>query len=346
MIGKAITGKGFSGCISYCLEDKKMSHDKDLVLMRNRAEVLLFNKCFGNKKELVQQFNEVRKLNPKQSRPVFHFTLSMAPGEVLSRAQLIQVVKDCSEEFGFSDNQFLAVEHKDTRHQHIHIVANRIGFTGRTNVSDSNSYKRMAEVCRKMEQKFKLQQVLSPRRFLSKDQQLLPRNDQRRDQIKAQLQQILRSSKTMDSFLQKVKAQGFEVIKGRGISFIDNSGVKIKGSNMGLSLSTIEKLLQKNQTQYLTRDREKGNKIGLETRLANAWRLTVPSSPYKRSPQESAFISAFIQSVKQVAENTADLMADLYKVQYPNPEDYAISEVEREYYRNIRKKKKKRGYRL
>lgn len=144
MIGKAITGKGFSGCISYCLEDKKMSHDKDPMLMRNRAEVLLFNKCFGNKKELVQQFNEVRKLNPKQSRPVFHFTLSMAPGEVLSRAQLIQVVRDCSEEFGFSDNQFLAVEHKDTQHQHIHIVANRIGFTGRTNVSDSNSYKRMA----------------------------------------------------------------------------------------------------------------------------------------------------------------------------------------------------------
>ncbi|GAB3416331.1 relaxase/mobilization nuclease domain-containing protein [Niabella aquatica] len=344
MIGKAITGKGFGGCISYCLEDKKMSHDKDQAVVQNRAEILLFNKCFGNKKELVQQFNEVRKLNPKQSKPVFHFTLSFAPGEKLTRAQLIHIAQDCAEDFGFANNQFLAVEHKDTQHQHIHIVANRIGFTGRTNVSDSNSYKRMAQFCRKMEQKYQLQQVLSPRRFLSKDQQLLPRNDQRKEQLKTQLKQILQSSKTMESFQQKARKLGFEIIKGRGISFIDKAGVKIKGSAMGLSLSTIEKQLQKNQTQYLTRNLQEG--IGPETRFANTWQRTISFSPYKRNPQESDFISAFIQSIKQAVENTADLAADLYKVHYPSPGDYATSQIEREYYRNIRKKKKKRGYGL
>lgn len=246
MIGKAITGKGFAGCIRYCLEDKKMKEDKGQLLMQNRAEVLLFNKCFGDKKELVQQFNEVRKLNPKQSKPVFHFTLSMAPGEQLTRAQLIHIAQDCAEDFGFADNQFLAVEHKDTQHQHIHIVANRIGYAGKTNVSDSNSYKRMAEFCRKMEQKYQLQRVLSPRRFLSKELQLLPRNDQRKNQIKTQLREILQSSKTMESFQQKVRGQGFEIIKGRGISFIDKKGVKIKGSDLGLSLQTIEKQIEKN----------------------------------------------------------------------------------------------------
>ena len=254
MIGKAITGKGFGGCISYCLEDKKMSQDKDQALMQNRAEILLFNKCFGNKKELVQQFNEVRKLNPKQSRPVFHFTLSMAPEEVLSRAQLIQVVRDCSEEFRFSDNQFLAVEHKDTQHQHIHIVANRIGFAGRTNVSDSNSYKRMAQFCRKMEQKYQLQQVLSPRRFLPKQQQQLPRNDKRKEDMKTRLKQVLHASKTFEGFSEKVKQQGIDIIKGRGIAFMDNKGVKIKGSDMGLSLQTIQKQIEKNN--LLTQQRQ------------------------------------------------------------------------------------------
>ncbi len=269
MIGKAITGKGFGGCISYCLEDKKMSQDKDQALMQNRAEILLFNKCFGNKKELVQQFNEVRKLNPKQSRPVFHFTLSMAPEEVLSRAQLIQVVRDCSEEFGFSDNQFLAVEHKDTQHQHIHIVANRIGFAGRTNVSDSNSYKRMALFCRKMEQKYQLQQVLSPRRFLPKQQQQLPRSDQRKEDMKKQLKQILYASKTFEGFEQKVKQQGIDIIKGRGIAFMDNKGVKIKGSDMSLSLQTIEKQIERNNRQTwlkkneFSRNKQRENTLGL-----------------------------------------------------------------------------------
>lgn len=246
MIGKVITGKGFAGCIGYCLEDKKMKMDKDQTQMQNRAEVLLFNKCFGNKRELVRQFTEVRRLNPNQSKPVFHLTLSMASDEQLTSPQLIQMAGDCAEEFGFKDNQFIVVEHKDTERQHIHIVANRIGYAGKTNVSDSNSYKRMAEFCRKMEQKFKLQQVLSPRRFLSKDQQLLPRHDQRKDQIKAQLREILQSSKTIESFQQKVKEQGFEIIKGRGISFIDEKGVKIKGSVMGLSLQTIERQIEKN----------------------------------------------------------------------------------------------------
>lgn len=246
MIGKIVIGKGFGGCIGYCLEDKKMRADKDQTLMHNRAEVLLYNKCFGNRKELVQQFNEVRRLNDKQSKPVFHCTLSLAKGEQLNQSQLIQIARDCAEDFGFADNQFLVVEHKDTQHQHIHIVANRIGYAGKTNVSDSNNYKRMAEFCRKMEKKYQLQQVLSPRRFLSKEQQLIPRNDTRKDHIKTQLQEVLRSSKTLESFQQKVKEKGFEIIKGRGIAFIDNKGVKIKGSDVGLSLQTIEKQIEKN----------------------------------------------------------------------------------------------------
>lgn len=260
MIGKAITGKGFGGCISYCLEDKKMKQDKDQAPMPNRAEILLFNKCFGNKRELVQQFNEVRKLNPKQSKPVFHFTLSMAPGEQLSRPLLIQIAQDCAEEFGFKSNQFIAVEHKDTRHQHIHIVANRIGFAGKTNVPDSNSYKRMAEFCRKAEQKYQLQQVLSPRRFLAKSQQLLSRKDKRKEFIKTELRQILQSSKTFENFQQGVKDQGFEIIKGRGISFVGNKGVKIKGSDIGLSLQIIEKQIEKNNQVVKTQQRQ--NSIG------------------------------------------------------------------------------------
>lgn len=50
----------------------------------------------------------------------------------------------------------------------------------------------------------------------------------------------------MESFQQKVRGQGFEIIKGRGISFIDKKGVKIKGSDLGLSLQTIEKQIEKN----------------------------------------------------------------------------------------------------
>ena len=138
MIGKIIIGKSFRGCILYCLNDKIQAHQTEGVI-KNRAEVLLFNQCYGTQKELIQQFNEVRQLNPRLSKPVMHVTLSLAPGENLNKDKLMEMVQHCAIDLGFSNNQYLAIHHNDTNHQHLHIVANRIGYDKRT-VSDSNSY--------------------------------------------------------------------------------------------------------------------------------------------------------------------------------------------------------------
>jgi len=52
MIGKVTTGKSFSGCLMYCLNDK-VQHETGLVI-KDRAEILMFNQCYGNQKELIQ----------------------------------------------------------------------------------------------------------------------------------------------------------------------------------------------------------------------------------------------------------------------------------------------------
>ena len=76
MIGKIKIGKSFRGCINYCLDKKQ-------------AEVLAYNYCYGQKKELIEQFNDVRNLNQKLSSPVQHMTLSLPPGEKISKEKLI-----------------------------------------------------------------------------------------------------------------------------------------------------------------------------------------------------------------------------------------------------------------
>lgn len=63
MIGKVIIGKSFGGCLHYCLSDKEQQHVREQVMTR-RAEVLLYNQCYGNEKEIISQFNDVCKLNP------------------------------------------------------------------------------------------------------------------------------------------------------------------------------------------------------------------------------------------------------------------------------------------
>lgn len=277
MIGKVSIGKSFYHCISYCLEDKKeLSEQQKLELAagdqlhhKNRAEVLDYNKCFGNKQELASQFKDVQKLSRRVEKPVLHLSLRLAPGEVLGKAQLTDIGRACATEFGVAGHQFITVLHHDTKEQHIHIVANRVGFDGKA-AKDGNSYRRMAEFCRRMETQYQLQKVLSPRAFLSPQERLLPRHDQRKELLKNDIRQALKQVNTYAAFEEKMKALGYTVLKGRGISFTDDKKVKTKGSEVGFSLAVIEKVLalkgelsaQQAQGQVPKKPEGTGDKVG------------------------------------------------------------------------------------
>jgi hypothetical protein len=229
MIGKIIIGKSFRGCISYCLDKKE-------------AELVNTNLCYGNKKELISQFNEVRRLNQNLSKPVQHITISLAKGEQLDKARLAAIAEDCAKELGFEKNQYIVIAHHDTAHQHIHIVANRVSFDGKT-VKDNHNYRKMAVYCRKMEEKHGLQKVLSPRRYLPKDQRYLPRTDQRKEKLRQDIKECLITAKNYAEFKLLIKNLGYQVNKARGIAFVDPQKVRVKGSEVGYSLGKIEKIL-------------------------------------------------------------------------------------------------------
>ena len=242
MIGKITIGKSFRGCLMYCLNDKRKQHP-DEVIFKNRAEIIAFNQCNGTAHDLIRQFNRLRQLNPNLSKPVLHISLSLSPEEHLSKDKLMQVAEQCAKDFGFENNQYVSVLHKDTEHQHMHIIANRIGFDKKT-VSDSNSYKRVASFCREMELKLNLRQVLSPRKYLSQEQRLLPRSDERKKVLALAIRNAISNSKDIEHFTRMMHSKGYKVIKSRGISFIDNKKVKIKGSEVGYSLQQIEQRLE------------------------------------------------------------------------------------------------------
>jgi hypothetical protein len=255
MIGKIVTGKSFRGCLLYCLHDKIADEKKNELVMRDRAEVILYNQCFGNDKELIQQFNEVRELNPRLSKPVLHITLSLSQGENLPAYKLAEMARDCAHDLGFSHNQFVAVLHKDTEHPHIHIVVNRIGYDGKT-LSDSHNYQKIAKLCRKLELKHELKQVLSPNAFLPKELRNYQRLDGRKQQLKADISRCLAASKNYDEFEQKMKALKYNVIRMRGIAFRDQQKVYTKGSEVGYSLATIEKVLAQKPALQIEQNKE------------------------------------------------------------------------------------------
>jgi Relaxase/Mobilisation nuclease domain len=254
MIGKVVKGASFYGCLEYCLHDKRGLTEEQKVLLsvkdglqhQGRAEVLDYNLCFGDLQELAEQFRDVQKLSRNAKKPVLHLTLRAAPGDQLTRAQWIEIGRAAAQEFGIDKNQYITILHKDTPEPHIHIVANRVGFDGKV-VSDSNSYARMAALSRRLEKKYHLTEVLSPRRFLSQKERLLPRQDQRKLRLKEKIAGALKGTTGFAEFEKKITAAGYRVDKGRGIAFEDDKKVRVKGSEVGYSLATIERILAQNR---------------------------------------------------------------------------------------------------
>lgn len=323
MIGRVSIGSSFYHCISYCLEDKReLSEEKKLVLAmqdrlqhKDRAEVLEYNKCFGNKYELTEQFKDVRRLSRRVEKPMLHLTLRLAPEDTLTKEQLREVGRECAKEFGIADHQYICVLHKDTKEQHIHIAANRVGFNGKV-ANDSNSYKRMAELCRRLEKKYGLQEVLSPRAFLSPKDRILPRHDSRKEKLKTDIQQTLKSASSYLTFERNMRELGYKVLKGRGISFVDDKKVKIKGSEVGFSLTKIEKILRQKQQLAIknTREEKKHNKD--RQSISNSFN----TEKQNEEKQGYSLDRTGEEVVKEILGFTGQLMNSEYEPDYIDPE--------------------------
>jgi hypothetical protein len=248
MIGKIGTGKSFRGCLKYLYEGR---HQENEILQleemaKKQAEVIGYNQCFGTKKELIRQFIEVSKLNPNVSKPVFHASLSLAHNDSgqLGVQDKVDIAAGLAKKFGFENNQYVVITHSDTGHEHLHVVANRIDYDGKT-ASDSNSYKRMAEFCRSIEKAYGLTAVLSPGRFLSPTERKgqVQRTDKRKELLKETLEWAISKSTNSKEVKGFMERQGYVVEIARGIAFTDQEMVRFKGSQVGYSLADIERKL-------------------------------------------------------------------------------------------------------
>ena len=68
--------------------------------------------------------------HPRVQCPVYHCGLSVRPGEHLEQAQWDQAVDLLLHRLGLAGHQALIVAHRDTAHEHVHVVVNRVGDDG------------------------------------------------------------------------------------------------------------------------------------------------------------------------------------------------------------------------
>ena len=157
MIPNVVRGSGFRGCLDYVFSQLKT------------PEVVASNMSSDVPRVLAQEFGFVRRLNEKATTAVWHVSLSAAPDERFDEEQWSLIVekfidlvgsKATGKEIGISSerNQFIAVRHQDTDHDHVHIVLNRVNYDAEVCYCkwDRN---RTQEACREIEKSFGLVQV-------------------------------------------------------------------------------------------------------------------------------------------------------------------------------------------
>lgn len=259
MIGNQTKGRGFRGAIEYVLNPEK--------------GILIGGNMDGKTpRELAKEFAESRSLNPDLQRPVYHVSLSLSPGEHVDDFTWNEIADRYMQRMGFGSSQYVVARHTDREnHEHIHIVASRIGLDGKT-VSDSNDYYRSEQVIRGIEKEFGLEQVLSSHERNIEDQKkalsagelhkaLETGTPSMKMILQKRLDEAAKYSVTMSDFVRNLeRRQGVQVIpnmadNGRvsGLSYrID--GQTIKGSTLGKAY-TFNGLQKRGISYDLDRDR-------------------------------------------------------------------------------------------
>ncbi|MCX5965935.1 MAG: relaxase/mobilization nuclease domain-containing protein [Cyanobacteria bacterium] len=248
MLAKQVKGRDFHGCLAYVLG--KAGAIKIGGNVRGRDPLALSH-------EFLQPIHDRSHL----TRLVYHCALSLPPGESLEDWTWRKITKDYLEAMGFKYSQYILVRHTDTdHHQHVHIVANRVGMDGKT-VSESFDHFRCQTVVRAIEEAYHLQPVTSSwesgRKALSL-RQLNKEAETGKPSVQRILQETIADVVPVSLSLadlverlqsQKIKSYGFYGRKGRfqGIAY-EFDGVTMSGTALGHNYQ-VGRLLTQLETQ-------------------------------------------------------------------------------------------------
>lgn len=150
MIGKIVKGRGFRGVLEYALQKEK-------------GKLIWTNMASREPRGLAKEFGAIRQLKPRFKNAVFHAALSVPKNEKISNSKWVNIGQQYLKSMGFVSSQMVLVRHSDTDHDHIHIIANRIGLDGKV-VSDSKDFEKQEKALRAIEKQFGLVPLDAPRK--------------------------------------------------------------------------------------------------------------------------------------------------------------------------------------
>lgn len=252
MKAKIERGEGFRGVLDYALGK------------RNACEIVAGNMAGQTARDLAAEFGLSREARPGVKTPVWHASLSLPPGENIDSDRWGEIAADFMRSMALDRHQYVVIRHHDTAHDHVHIVASRIGLDGQVYHGQFDA-KRAIDLTQRLEERHGLTRTKgledgpAPRSRPTKNE--IEQADRTGDApVRLRLQEIIDAAldgepKTVFAFMEELEAAGVTAVpnvastgKMNGFSF-EMDGVPFKGSQLGKSFGW--KALQERGIEYV-----------------------------------------------------------------------------------------------
>lgn len=263
MIAKTNLGSDFEGALTYGagLRTGKTKEPKEAPLL------VVSNVIPGTPKQMAQEMKVAALQSNKIKKPVWHTVLSWKEGEKVTGQQKVEAVKRYCELMGapIDKHQVVVYEHKDKKHDHVHIYLNRVPVDGGPALRSDNNFYRQPGVCKRICQELGMEQ-LPTRRQSIKD--VDPIRQETREKVREALTRLVQQGRGGEQWLaeellkEKIQTR-YTHDKGgvlRGVSF-ELEGVAVKGQEVGYKAAQLRESFTIGQDQKeerkLTEDKKK-----------------------------------------------------------------------------------------
>lgn len=143
MVAKIVEGSSIRGILHY--NEDKVEKGEAKVLMASGFATDIGRLNFHQR---LYRFETLNQLSPRVRCNAMHITLNFHPGDQLDMAQLQRITAEYLEKIGFGEQPYIAYQHLDAAHPHIHIATTRIQRDGRPIFTNKIGW-RLSEPARK-----------------------------------------------------------------------------------------------------------------------------------------------------------------------------------------------------
>ncbi|KAA6331880.1 hypothetical protein EZS27_019558 [termite gut metagenome] len=307
MVAKIVQGRGFRGVVNYVLD-------------KNKAQLLYAEGVrLKDKDSIIHSFITQNQMNPKITKPVAHISLdfSMQDKERLTDKAMVGIALEYMQKMGYENTQYIIARHHDTDHPHVHLVINRIDNEGKR-ITDKNEKFRSTKICMELTRKYSLY-IASGKENVKRERLREP--DKTKYEIYDAIKAIIPECRNWNELTAKLQKSSIttefryngDTDKIQGIRFGKNeytfNGSKIDRT---CSYSKIDYQLQQNS-------REQG--------------VSIRQSTQSYTPEHS------------IVETASSVLGSLFDIQ-PESSDFDADQAEYLRQQSLKKKKKRKGFRI